>query len=155
MTQASTLASPLPVSIGHMQPSEEGFVISGWKKSFRTAPQNAAIPSGSFFDRANRDVAALMARPTTQILVARDTESPDFCLGFIVFEVVDPFCIHWLYTRHGFRRLGVATKLLRTALGQAGESDLVYTHQSRFSDMAEEMGFEYVSVNSWLKGASK
>lgn len=146
----------LATTIGHMLLTEEGFVVSGWKKSHRTSPQNAAIPSGAFFDKANRDVAALMARPTTQILVARDAESPEFCLGFIVFEVLDgQFCAHWLYTRHGFRRLGVASKLLRTALEQAGEAELVYTHQSRFSDMAEDMGFEFVGVQAWLKGAKQ
>lgn len=139
-----------------MVPSELNFVVSAWKKSMKTQPQNASVPSGAFYERANREVAQLMERATTQILVARDAESPEFCLGFVVFEVLDEcFCAHQVYTRHGFRRLGVASKLLRTALEQAGEAELVYTHQSRFSDMAEDMGFEFVGVASWLKGAKQ
>lgn len=156
MSQASHLDSVLSVTVGHMVPSEEGFVTSGWKKSSRSSPQNAAVPNGVYYDRANRDVAALMARPTTQILVARDGEKPDFCLGFVVFEVVNGhFACHWIYSRHGFRRLGVASKLLRTALQQAGDSDLIYTHHSRFSGQAEQMGFEFVPVMAWLRGDSK
>jgi hypothetical protein len=137
-----------------MRDSEQGFVFSGWKSSFRHAPQNAALPKGTYFDRQNRDVDQIMDRPGTKVLVAQDAEDPSFLYGFIVYETTpSTFCGHFIYVRHGFRRVHIAKKLLSAALPDDWEDlDRAFTHRTRFDDKVESLGFQFVGLGAWLKG---
>lgn len=131
------------VSIGPMKGSEVGFVLSAWKKSLRQTPANAQLPSKVFFDRANVEVDEILAGAS--VLVARDEENPAFAYGFIAYETRgDDICVHWCSCRHGFRRQGLARKLLAAALeGTVDGGEQIYTAKTRFDAVAERYGFAY------------
>lgn len=141
----------LRVEVGPAVPAELPFVLSSWKKSFRHAPQNAPLPNSVFFDRINPEINALASR--CDVLVARDESDPLFLYGFLAYEVKkDAFAAHYVYTRHGFRRQGVAKALLAEALDRAGDvGDLFYTAHTRFDRQVEAFGLRYTNLYAWSR----
>lgn len=149
-----------------MQPDELAFVAKSWKLSLQDAPQNSGVRPGVFFNRANRDVDRILARPGTQVLVARDTEDPPIILGFIVVErdpERDAIALHWAYTRNNYgqgtkrtalRRRGVCSQLLEHALQGSKSEELYYTSGSRFDALWENWGFAFVDLGYWLRGGA-
>lgn len=157
-------------TIGPADVADLNFVLSSWKKSFREAPKLAQLPAHVYYERANSEVAEILTR--AEVLVARDSERPDFLYGFIAYEALDgagerpdALCVQFVYTKRDWRRLGVASKLLSAAVTHAealgvdlDSARLVYTHETRFNDVAERLGFRHVNQFRWakdLKGGTK
>jgi len=133
------------LDIGPMKGSEVGFVLSAWKKSLRSSPANANLPSKVFFERANTEVDEILNGAT--VLVARDAENPTFAYGSIVFETRgDDVCVHWVSVRSGFRRQGIARRLLAAALRGTVDGGLqIHTAKTRFDGVAERYGFTHMN----------
>jgi hypothetical protein len=136
-----------------MRPDELPFVAAGWKRSAQDAPQNEQIPAPEFFARMNRLVDQLLAREGVTVLVARDAERPSVLFGFACIETRgDTMALHYAYTRHSHRRLGVCVELLKHALDNSDAELLVYTVGSRFDRLWEKWGFDRVDLGAWLRG---
>lgn len=148
-------ASLVELEISPMRADELGFVASAWKQSYQDAPQNEAVPPAAYYARINRQFDALMARLAIKVLVARDAENRDTLLGFVCFEPTrDTLALHYTYVRRSNRRLGVASELLRSALGDLEPERLVYTAGTRFDPVWERWGFDRVELADWLRGAA-
>jgi GNAT superfamily N-acetyltransferase len=136
-----------------MRPDELPFVASGWKRSHRDAPQNVEVAAPAYFHRMGRMLDAVLARRGTTVLVARAPDQSSVLFGFVCTETVgDTLALHYVYTRHSHRRLGVAKALLSHVLDGSGAERLVYTAGSRFDELWERWGFKRVELAEWLRG---
>lgn len=140
-----------------MRDTDRHFVLSGWKRSAREAPQHQAIPSPKFFAGITRQIEALLARPTVSVFVARHHDDGDALYGFACMEQRGPaLALHYVYTRQEDRRRGVCSDLLRHALQGASDADtLVYTAGSRFDAQWERWGFSRAELGEWLRGTER
>lgn len=89
------------------QPTDEGFVANAWAETFRGNPAERRIEPG-FFNRAIYPrIRTILERAEVRIAGPAHEE---VIYGFAVLE---PGCIHMVYTRKPWRRMGVAKALLQ------------------------------------------
>lgn len=101
---------PLPVQnlvIRPGTPEDNDFVAKSWAETFRGNPAERRIEE-SFFKRAVYPrIHAVLER--AQVRVACPREDGHVVYGFAVLE---PACIHMVYVRRTWRKLGIAKALL-------------------------------------------
>lgn len=107
---------------------DTNFLLATWLKSYRIIAHDDAInpvvsriPGQTYFK--GQELAIKRILKSAQVLIAHDREDPAFIYGYMVFE---PGKIHYAYVKGSFRRLGVATELLK-------ESGLDTAHALEFS----------------------
>lgn len=87
------------------------FIFSTWLKGYRyNSPAVMHIPTDTFYRQHHAVVAALLQRST--VIVACLPEDENVIIGFAVVEATTPACIHWVYVKSAWRRMGAATALL-------------------------------------------
>jgi GNAT superfamily N-acetyltransferase len=85
------------------KPEDVPFVVDTWtKRGYR----------GERMREATMRVRALIARPTSRLIVAHVPDDVDAMLGWAVLEV-GPLCLHYIYVRSAARRQGVARAIMR------------------------------------------
>lgn len=89
------------------------FLLNSYIRSYRKAPMNQRVPDSLYFD-FHPDVAKQLLKRSS-VLVACDLQFDNQLYGYIMFEPVgDDFaCVHWMYVKAIYRRLGVATDLIK------------------------------------------
>ena len=151
------MSNAIDFKVGPADVDELNFVLSSWKRSFRSSPKLAQLPSRVYFERANAEVAEILTR--AEVLVARDAERPELLYGFIAYETLpDALCIQFVYVKRDWRRQGIAAALLNAAVAHAirdgvdiDTAKLVYTHKTRFDAVAERLGFKHINQFRWAK----
>lgn len=91
------------------------YVISSWLKSYRNGSARAReVPGPVYFDQHHRVASALLGRSTISVVSHRD--QADAILAYLVSERAGRvLVVHYAYSKRPFRRLGLASALLRTA----------------------------------------
>jgi hypothetical protein len=104
----------------HIRPHCENdlpFITSTWLKSYRHGSFLAQkIRADIFFDFHRRIVDRILKDDATKALVACSYEDPDIIFGYLVYAPARPNLkpvMHFTYTKHAFRELGIAGELLR------------------------------------------
>lgn len=70
-------------------------------------------------DEHNRTTERLEKR--CSVIVAAADDNPREVFGYVLFEKTDAGpLIHWVYVKHGYRRVGLATQLIAASLGPNG-----------------------------------
>ena len=126
------------MNISDMTPEELNFVAASIKHSMRNSAEYREVPTGLAFAHINPLVNRMLNN--SAVLVARDGNR---IAGFCVFEVdADVLLVGYLYTRHEYRRQGVARSLLQATLeNAAGAEAVLYTiPTTRFAKVAERYG---------------
>jgi GNAT superfamily N-acetyltransferase len=108
------------IDIGPARPDELGFVLATWKDSAIDAPHNGPVIAdrgvGYVYGRLNVEVDTALSEGAL-VLVAREATDPTFIYGWIAGRIQDDLvALYYLYTRHKFRRQGVARALRDEAL---------------------------------------
>lgn len=132
------------VRVTEFRSDDRAFLMDTWARSYRVAEACAAIPKAAYFPWHRKRMESVLERAL--VLVARDADNPAFIYGYGVFERVGPKMVaHWLYTKGGFKRRGIASVLLARALEQlgAGATQLVMTFRTYIADKAASLGFRF------------
>jgi hypothetical protein len=112
------------------KPEDINFVMSSWKRTWRTSPWAGTVRNDEYFASINSTIEGLIIRGA-QILVA---ELNNRLLGFICYEVLaeSECCVHYLFVKDPFIRFNIAGELLNAA---PGTKPGFYTH--RYHQVAE------------------
>ena len=105
------------VTLADIRPATEAdmnFVINSWLKTQRDVGHHAYMSNPVYFGHYRDQVVAKLAASTTTI--ACEPEHPEHIFGYIVRG---DGCIHMLYVKHDFRKLGIARQLVETTGGLA------------------------------------
>lgn len=126
------LSSPLPVILRDASPEDVGFVFKPWLQELRQLPSTRWISDRVFFQRHGALIARLLQ--WSHVTLACNPRNLEHLYGFVCFaREPTPGCLHWLYTKDTYRRMGVGVELLahvRMTLKLPPESPLTLTHPS-------------------------
>ena len=93
--------------------TDEGFIFDSWLKSYKFMSQFAKnIPSETYYPSHRQIITGIIARPTTEVLIAHPEDDADVILGYMVKERVSVHVIHYVFIKEGFRRMGIAKRLM-------------------------------------------
>lgn len=107
----------LPIIIRPVVGSDLPMVRDHWLSSLGAQKPWADLPNAWYQAAGRALLGILLARST--VLVAAAPIDPDEIYGFIVAEP-HVRALHWLYTKHPFRRGHVATRLMRHTFERLG-----------------------------------
>lgn len=103
-------APPLTISIRQGVVDDAAFIFSTWLRSYAGSSYFARkIPRKTFFAYHHQIIERIIARNAT-VLVATPEDDPSTILGYLVHE--GPV-LHYIYTKGPFRRLGIASRLIK------------------------------------------
>lgn len=93
--------------------SDEAFVYSTWLKNYKHSSYFAKRIRPMVFFKGHRVlVDHLLKKESAKTLVAHPKNDPDTILGYLTFE---PQVVHFVFVKDPFRKMGIATVLLRAA----------------------------------------
>ena len=84
------------------------FVLDAWLQSMRRTRFARGGDKDLFYGTQQKLIEAIIERCRCDIAYVEIRDSKAF-VGFIVWE---PTCLHYVYVKHAYRRIGVATKLI-------------------------------------------
>jgi ribosomal protein S18 acetylase RimI-like enzyme len=121
---------------------ELGFVYDSWTRAVardsiwqplvgkRGVARTPVPPSLSLY---YHDITLKKLLPKCTLLGACDPDDLDVILGYVCYESArrkrDPYVLHFVYVKGGFRRLGIGSRLLREA-GIDLSEDVVVSHRT-------------------------
>jgi GNAT superfamily N-acetyltransferase len=137
----------LPLYVRRVRKSDLGFIYATWMNNLREKSQYASertcnkcgsklrgIDKNWFFAAQHALITRLMSR--SAVFVACSIHNDDQLYGYIVCEPLnDEPLLHWLFVKDssargvgpGYRRAGVAQRLMEAAFPRLGEQDIVAT----------------------------
>lgn len=92
-----------------MREEDRNYVLSSWLRSYAECPEFRHLARGVYFALYEPTVKAMIERST--VAIARTTDLPDTVIGFLVIEA--DTIVHYVHTKRRFRRLGVASWMVR------------------------------------------
>lgn len=108
------------------------FIFNSWLKSFRDAPVVQGIPNVIYYKEHHDVIERILSGAGLQVLVVCNKEHPDQIYSYLVGTLgAAESTIHWVYTKHPFRRMGMADELLKafTTMVPVGSS-MMYSHRT-------------------------
>jgi GNAT superfamily N-acetyltransferase len=114
------------------EPDEWAFIFDSWARSYRRSPWAGTVPN-HLWDAVSRAASAgLVDRGATVVVAVTPIEGQEGrrIMGYAVVEP-DKRCLHWLYVKDDFRRMGVGSSLLKAV---CPEGEWTYTHRTRMSE---------------------
>jgi GNAT superfamily N-acetyltransferase len=86
---------------------DEAFLYATWLKSYRNSVRGCPTPIFNIGCRMR--INKLLARPTTNVVVACHPDTPEMVFGYMVCE---GNALHYLYVKSQYRKQGIARALL-------------------------------------------
>ena len=112
---------------------DEAFIHSSWLRSFRASFGMRATPSKLYYAHQKQMIGYILSRPTTSVVIACNAEDHAQRFGWVCYETAPSHTIHYVYTKHPYREMGVANSLLINAydakLSQFGVTQA--THETK------------------------
>lgn len=145
MLAAFSEQSPLRM----MDDGDTPFVFSSWLHSNKRSEGGR---SRTYFNYWHGLIERLLARHDTNVMVTTDPDSPGYISGWICYSMVgDIVVVHYVYIKHGFRKLGWA-RMLADAVGLNASSRVIYTTTNKKArKLAGKFAqAEYVELERWL-----
>ncbi len=95
-------------NVRNANPDDFPLIFATWLRSYRHGGQfTRRIPERVYFARHHRVIERLL--DSCSVRVAASAEDTDVILGWAVLE---PGCVHFVYVKPAFRRMGLASALL-------------------------------------------
>lgn len=114
------------LSIRPMVEHDTNFIYNSWLKS---AQADHDLPNSKFFDSYRDHIKEILKR--SKVIVACDPEDPTFLHGYMVCQQVEGvFILHWVYVKAPFRKMGVASDLIRSEFPALKQEPLVITYKN-------------------------
>lgn len=128
------------------------FIFSSWLKSYRNTPQSSLLTNPTYFTEQHRLIEKLLR--VSQVLVASSSEDSSQILGWAcASDVENCFCLHYVYVKHTFRKLGIA-RMLINAFKEAN-SPGVYTHHTKVMPFIAPkfnlLYHPYILINNYIQ----
>lgn len=142
----------MPYMVRNIHRDDVPFVTNSWLKSFRESPENKQVKSTFYFADGHKLLEEII--PRSVVLVVCDRQDPHQILGYACYEMFDTALIlHYIYIKHTFRSMGIASTLMRYAVGAEAPPALFYTHMTRkFRRMADKKeGWYYRPSMKYIK----
>lgn len=108
-------------------------IYSSWLSSYRISRSVRGVPHSVYFLKHHRVIEMLLRMPETLPLIACDADNPHHIFGWCVSQVVNGvLCIHYLFVKEEYRKMGVAKRMVRQLLDQEAQEMpvIVYTHDT-------------------------
>ena len=128
----------LPHAIRRARPSDAGFLVSSWLKSYQAVCTAAEKRSG--YAIAQREVIACLLETST-VLIATAEDDDDVLYGWVCCEMSHgALHVHYIYVKAVYRRARVARSLFEAARKRLGAdgANVVCTHMT-YSGLAEKV----------------
>lgn len=97
------------IAVRHPKNDDMRFVRDSWFKSYREGGLAPEVPFHVYQVGMNSLINAILGHPS-DVLIAASTAVPDEILGWACCR--PPF-LHYVYVKQAYRRLGIATGLVR------------------------------------------
>lgn len=121
------------VAFRPFRPEDMRCVCDNWLRGFRDSPWAGCVTNDQYFEVYSETLRQLFVRGT-KILVACNKNDVDQILGWVAIEdVKGGVAVHFVYTKDGFRRMGLASELVRRALADKDPGRRFYTFRTRAS----------------------
>lgn len=136
---------------------DKAFVCDSWRRSQQDAPAYSAMPTRAYVAWMNSVIRGFLGSHDTRLalprgcflLVARDRERPKYIHGWALFSQREgQLALIYAFTKKGHRKSGVIRSLLAQAMEQSGEPLTHYASRTRFDDIWEGYGLEYLPVQT-------
>ncbi len=103
------------------EPEDLPFIYSSWLKSLQ--PSLSMIDKSIFFKYHKRLIDSILRR--SQVIISVNPNELGQIFGYAVFEHVHNrvMILHFVYAKHTYRRLGIATELYHLVAGMRKDHD--------------------------------
>jgi hypothetical protein len=109
-------------------PTDEAWIFSSWLKCLQLDSKSSQhMRRRTFFTRHHQVIEAIFRRPDVCVTIAAPRGDQLTILGYCVSEPRHGV-LHWVHVKDGFRRFGIATTLITSALGASRE--VRYSHRT-------------------------
>lgn len=112
--------------------SDQPFVYSTWLRNYKHSSYFAKrIKPVVFFAGHHALIAHVLAKPTTQVLIAHPKNDPETILGYLVFEAANETkkpVVHFTFVKEAFRKMGVCKALFESHGINPNEPGMIFTH---------------------------
>jgi len=120
----------LPIDIRPKYQDDENFVYATWLNSYRyTSLFCKNLRNSIFFPFHRKIIGYIFDKKVTRCNIACLADDHKVILGYCVFEVGESPIIHYVYVKEGFRKMGIATKLIESMGIDLKKTS--YTHQTQ------------------------
>lgn len=111
---SETIAKKNLISIRDYVPDDRNFILTTFLRGlYEDNDFFHQIKKRTFFENYENGVKHLLTKPNSFTRVACLKESEDVILGYAILEKLEEnFILHWVYTKHLWRKIGIAKDLL-------------------------------------------
>ena len=107
------------VTLREFEESDRNFILNSWLKSYRNSDASKKIPNDVYYHFHAKLIEKYIAEST--VVMAVNPDNPIQIFGYAVVNREDN-TIHYVYTKHTYRKLGIAKRLIEVLLPDLGES---------------------------------
>lgn len=105
------------------------FIFSSWLKSFRNSQFAKNLVNSVYFTEHHKVIEKIVK--SSHVIVACNEQDTSQIYGWICAQQVDGiFCLHYIYVKHPFRKMGLARALINF-FEHGKDCAGVYTHHTR------------------------
>jgi hypothetical protein len=118
-----------PILLRQMREPDESFVFNSWLRSYRKGVPTA--PSNIYYFGQHKVISDILKR--SLVMLAIDPEDHEHIYGWVCYEPRELMTgLHYVYVKHAFRRLGIASTLIDYVKKQCMDSgsDVCYTSRT-------------------------
>lgn len=105
----------LEVEIRPALPDDLNLIRKSWMRSYRNAEAMEWVDAVTYDKRMPERIAHILSHPNTRTFMASPPGDTITAFGFIV---AGPTCLHYVWTKDGWRRNGIARRLAEHAFPQ-------------------------------------
>ena len=91
-------------------PDDRGYIIDSWLQSFRGSPFAQRLPSDVYWSRYGQAGLVEDLVGQASLVVACLPDDPTYIYGWLCAQRGG--CLHYVFVRHDFRRMGFASRLV-------------------------------------------
>lgn len=123
------MPAPSEVILRDVEVEDINFIMSSWKKSWRTSPWAGVIRNDQYYTVMRDTIDGLVGRGA-EFKVACLASRPERILGWCCSERLPDglCCIHYVYVKDPYLRMGIGEQLVNDA---AGTKPGLYTFRTR------------------------
>lgn len=108
------------------------FIFNSWLKSYRDAGAVTGIANETYYKEHHDVIERILMAPGAQALIVCNKEHPEQIYAYLVGTIdAQSATIHWLYTKHPFRRLHMARTLFDTFNAMHPNRTVYFSHRTK------------------------
>ncbi len=136
------MSEELPIAIRPASAEDVSFIFNAWLKSYRSSDFAKNIQGEIYYHEHHKVIEEILKQYNVLIACNKDDYSQIYgfmCAGF----TQNVLTIHYVYTKHTFRRMGIA-KMLLNAFEYNPEYACIYTHETNaIKSITKELAMVY------------